>query len=242
VRQAFYEAVDRQTLTDVMTQGLAPVADSWYWPTHPIRADVETAIPQYGHDPSHAVALLAQAGWTRGPDGGLVNASNERLEVPLWGLTGQVFGIERQLSIIADWWKAIGAQVDFQPIPTSRLSDAEYVATHPGPLLTSFAGRQYQTDRMSTKAIPSAATRWSGFNRGGYSNPRVDAIFDGLNSTIDQHQRLPLRRELLQELMGNVVLMPLYWEVVPTLMVQGVRGPRHVATESTRNIFEWDRD
>jgi len=42
--------------------------------------------------------------------------------------------------------------------------------------------------------------------------------------------------------MGNVVLMPLYWEVVPTLMVQGVRGPRHVATESTRNIFEWDRD
>ncbi len=242
VRQGLYEAIDRQTLTDVMTQGLAPVADSWYWPTHPLRKDIESAIPQYPYDPTHAAGLLAQAGWTRGPDGTLVNAGGERLEVPLWGLTGQVFGIERQISIIADQWKAVGAQVEIQPIPTNRLSDAQYVAEHPGPMLTNFAGRQYSADRMSSKAIPSATNRWSGFNRGGYSNPKVDAIFDGLNSTIDLRQRLPLRRELLQELMGNVVLMPLYWEVVPTLMVQGVRGPKHVATETTRNIFEWDRD
>jgi len=242
IRQAFYEVIDRQTLTDVMTQGLAPVADSWYWPTHPQRGEVESAIPQYPYDPTHALSLLTQGGWSRGADGALVNGAGERLEVPLWGLTGQVFGIERQLSIIADGWKGLGAQVDIMPIPPNRLSDAQYVAEHPGPMLTSFAGRQYQTDRMSSKAIPSAANRWSGFNRGGYSDARVDAIFDGLNSTIDRRQRLPLQRELLQELMGNVVLMPLYWEVVPTLMVQGVRGPRHVATESTRNIFEWDRD
>ena len=242
IRQAFYEAIDRQTLTDVMTQGLAPVADSWYWPTHPQRADVESVIPQYPHDPAHAASLLAQAGWTRGPDGVLANAAGDRMDVPLWGLTGQVFGIERQLSIIADDWKGLGAQVDIQPVPPNRLSDAQYVAEHPGPMLTSFAGRQYQTDRMSSKAIPSAANRWSGFNRGGFSSPRVDVIFEGLNSTIDLRQRLPLRRDLLQELMGNVVLMPLYWEIVPILMVQGVRGPKHVGTDTTRNVFEWDRD
>src|SRR5207237_8869279 len=132
----------------------------------------------------------------RGAEGSLVNSSGGRFDVSLWGLTGQVFGIERQLSIIADGWKATGAQVDIQPVPPNRLSDAQYVAEHPGPLLTSFAGRQYQTDRMSSKAIPSAANRWSGFNRGGYSSPKVDAIFDGLNSTIDPRQRLPIRREL----------------------------------------------
>jgi len=242
VRQAFYQAIDRQTLTEVMTQGLAPAADSWYWPTHPLRGEVESSIPQYPFNPAEATALLAQAGWSRGSDGILVNAAGDRFEVALWGLTGQVFGIERQLSIIADGWKSLGAQVEFQPVPTSRLSDAAYVAQHPGPLLTSFAARQYHTDRMSSRAIPGESNRWSGFNRGGYSTPRVDAIFDGLNSTIDRRQRLTFQRDLVQELMGNVVLMPLYWEIVPTLMVKGVRGPKHGATESTRNIFEWDRD
>src|SRR5439155_12113037 len=83
VRQAFYQAIDRQTLTDVMTQGLAPVADSWYWPTHPQRGEVESAIPRYPYDPTHALSLLAQAGWSRGADGALVNGAGERLEVPL---------------------------------------------------------------------------------------------------------------------------------------------------------------
>jgi hypothetical protein len=54
--------------------------------------------------------------------------TGERFEVELWGLTGQVFGIERQLSILAAGWTALGAQVDFQGIPPSRLSDAQYVA------------------------------------------------------------------------------------------------------------------
>jgi len=159
----------------------------------------------------------------------------------LWGLTGQVFGIERQLSIIADGWKSLGAQVEFQGIPPTRLSDAQYVAEHPGPLLTSFAARQFSTDRLSSRAIPSAANRWSGFNRGGYQNPRVDQLFDALNSTIDRTQRLGVQRELVQTAMGSVVVMPLYWEVVPTLMVKGVTGPKHVGTDTTRNIFQWDR-
>lgn len=243
VRQAFFHAIDRQTLADVMTQGLAPVADSWYFPTHVLRAQVETAIPQFPLDPARSRALLAEAGWDRGPDGILVHAaSGERFDVELWGLTGQAFAIERHLSIIADGWKTIGARVDFQAIPPARLRDAQYVAEHPGPLFTSFAARQFHVDRLHSWVIPSAANRWSGFNRGGHSNPKIDALFDRLNVTIETSERLPILRELVQEAMSNVVLMPLYWEVVPTLMLKGIRGPKHVGTESTRNIFEWDRD
>jgi peptide/nickel transport system substrate-binding protein len=242
VRRAFFQAIDRNGLAEVMTQGQAPVADSWYPPSHRLRAEVEQSIPKYAYDPREAVALLGQAGWTRGADGILVHdASGERFEVELWGLTGQTFGIERQLSIIADGWKGIGAQVAFQGVPPSRLSDAQYVAEHPGPLFTSFAARQFGTDRMSSRAIPSATNRWSGFNRGGYQNARVDELFQILNVTIDPAPRLAAQRELVQELMGNVVLMPLYWEIVPTLMVKGVTGPKHVGTDTTRNIFEWDR-
>lgn len=96
--------------------------------------------------------------------------------------------------------------------------------------------------RMRSNAIPSAATRWSGFNRGGYENPRVDTLYDELAGTIDTNERVAPRRELVRELMSNVVLMPLYWAVVPVLMVKGVSGPKQVGTESTRNMFEWRKD
>ena len=41
--------------------------------------------------------------------------------------------------------------------------------------------------------------------------------------------------------MGGVALAPLYWEVLPILMVQGVTGPKQVRNEATGNIFEWDK-
>lgn len=87
VRQAFYHAIDRQTLTHVMTQGLARVADSWYPPAHPLRSQVEASIPQFPYGPGRVPGLLARAGWHRGPDGVPLNAqSGERFEVELWGL------------------------------------------------------------------------------------------------------------------------------------------------------------
>src|SRR5207248_5649784 len=72
-RQALYHAIDRQTLTDVVSQGIAPIADSWYAPNDPVRNDVEPYIPQFPYDLNRAQQLLAQVGWVRGPDGSLVH-------------------------------------------------------------------------------------------------------------------------------------------------------------------------
>jgi peptide/nickel transport system substrate-binding protein len=243
VRQAFYQAIDRNALSEIMTQSLSPVADSWYPPLHTLRPLMEDAIPKYPHDPREAISLLAQAGWNRGPDGTLVHtATGERFATAIWGLTGQVFATERQLSILAEDWKALGAQVEIMPIPTNRQSDGQFMAEHPGPLLTNFNSSQFTDRRFRINAIPSAATLWSGFNRGGYENSRVDGLYDVLSSTIDQRQRIAPRRELVREVMGDVALMPLYWTVVPTIMVKGVSGPHQVGTEATRNIFEWTKD
>jgi peptide/nickel transport system substrate-binding protein len=97
-------------------------------------------------------------------------------------------------------------------------------------------------DRLHSSQITSAANRWTGRNPGGYANPRVDSVLNLLNTTIDATQRIALHRELLREQMGDVALFPLYWEVSPVLMVQGVKGPKVVRNEVTANIFSWDKD
>jgi peptide/nickel transport system substrate-binding protein len=98
-------------------------------------------------------------------------------------------------------------------------------------------------DRLHTRNVTSEANRWVGSNRGGYSNPRVDDLLDRMVVTIAPAERLALHHELLREQMGDVALMPLYWDLDPILMLKGVRG---VATPSgavnLANILQWDKE
>jgi hypothetical protein len=38
-----------------------------------------------------------------------------------------------------------------------------------------------------------------------------------------------------------VALFPLWWEIFPVLIREGVKGPRDNFLLATTNIFEWDR-
>jgi hypothetical protein len=46
--------------------------------------------------------------------------------------------------------------------------------------------------------------------------PTTRGRLEGLQVTIDPRERVNLHRQLLQEQMGDVALMPLYWELAPS--------------------------
>lgn len=255
VREALYRAMDRQAIADAIAGGLAPVADSWVSPSHPLRPEVESAIPQLPYDPARAQQLLEQAGWARsvdagrpdgsgrGTDGVLVHSQNgERFEIELWGQARQPDMKEQP--IVADYWKAVGVQTEIQVIPAATAGDREYEATRPGARVGNIGDyRFYFDDTLHSREIASAANRWGGRNKLGYSNPRVDVLLDQLNVTIDPRARTPLHREYLQVAMGDVAFMPIYWEVFPILALGSVKGTLHPGKgDVTWNIFEWDKE
>jgi hypothetical protein len=41
--------------------------------------------------------------------------------------------------------------------------------------------------------------------------------------------------------MVDIAVMPLFWEVVPILMLQGITGPQMALNEATHNVWQWDR-
>jgi len=241
VRQALYQAIDRHTLAEVVAGGVAPTADSWYSPSHPLRPQLESSIPQFPYDLSRARQLLAEAGWTPGPDGVLVNAeTGERFETAIMSKRGT--GAERALGAIADGWKQVGVQAEFDILTVANQDDREYQSRRPGPYFTSPSGINFYDNRLNSDAITRAENRWTGTNRGGYSNPAVDALLNKLAVTIDERERLPLHRELLREQMTDVALMPLLWEVQPLLVRKGVTGPRMSGNEGTIQIYQWDKE
>jgi len=52
-----------------------------------------------------------------------------------------------------------------------------------------------------------------------------------------------LHRELLQIQIGEVALMPLYWDIDPALALKGVNGvAKKSGSVTTWNMFEWDKE
>lgn len=85
--------------------------------------------------------------------------------------------------------------------------------------------------------------RWSGSNRSGYNNPNVDALYDKLAITIEPNQRVDLHKQLLEEALNDVSIIPLWWEYAPILALKGVRGiGALIDTSNTWNVFEWSKD
>lgn len=241
VRQALYYAIDRNALSEIVTHGIAPVADSWVAPNSALRPSLQPVIPSYPYDPSRAQQLLAGAGWVRGTDGTLAQTgSGERFETELWADApdGQTI-----ISVVASQWKEIGAQVGEMVIPPARLSDREWVANFPGAILTgggSYAA--YLGARYHTKEVRGPANRWTGLNRSGYSNPRLDPLIDRVAVTINPAERTAALTQLLQIQMSELIFMPLLWSVVPVLQVKGVKSHDGFSSTVTWNFFEFDKE
>ena len=240
VRQGLYSAIDRQSLTEVVTGGVAPTADSWYAPSHPQRRALEPNIPQFPYDLARARQLLATAGWQPGADGILVHAeTGDRFETAI--MTKRGTGAERALATIADGWKQVGVQAEFDILTVANQDDREYQSKRPGPYFTSPSGVNFYDNRLNSDAITRPENRWTGTNRGGYLNPAVDTLLNKLAVTIDDRERLALHRDLLREQMEDIALMPLLWEVQPLLVRKGLVGPRMTGNEGTTYIYQWEK-
>jgi len=244
VRQALYHAVDRQSMADLLTSGIAPAADSWIPPDYWLRGEVESAVPKFPLDLNRAQQLLARVGWNKTSDGILVhNQTGERFDVIVRLATAQgaSAGKEKEAAIIRDNWKPLGIETIIEPIPAARAGDRQYEATVPGFSLTGNLGpRGFWTSRTDSRIIASEADRWAGGNKAGYSNPRVDQLIDALKATIEPARQVPLHRELLQLQMGDVAVMPLYWEQVPIFWLKEVKGP--IGDRTGYRFFEWDKE
>jgi peptide/nickel transport system substrate-binding protein len=237
VRRALSHGIDRAALVQGATDGLAVPSDSWVAPSDPLRAQLESAIPQYPYDLARAQQLLSEAGWVRGSDGVLVDqATGERFESKITARPAT--GTDRELAIIADGWKPLGIQVEIYVLSPALAADRRTMGTQPMALLSSFPGAPTSLPPIHSALLANDANRWTGTNFQGYSNPRVDTLFDQIVATIDERQQVALHRQLLQEAMGDVALMPLIWEVEPVLVAKGVTG---VKMSNTYNIFEWDK-
>ena len=166
--------------------------------------------------------------------------------------TGEQFRVEIWANVAASWdklgyavaedWKPLGVDAQIHPIPAARTGDREYESGHTGVFVTNVNEEQFFVNRLHSARIPSAATRWVGNNRGGYKNAEVDALYDRLVATLNPRERIPIERDLVRLVVGELVMMPFYWETLPVLKLKGVKDHKLKTGNNTWFFFNWDKE
>jgi peptide/nickel transport system substrate-binding protein len=218
------------------------VADSWVHPKFPYFPQVEPALTRHTYDQRRASALLAEAGWQKGPDG-LVAKGAEKFNVQI-----RYRDNETEATIIREAWKQLGVEGQLEHLSDQMLRDHAGRAQFSGfDVSNNPMGGLSAIRRLESVAVPTADNRWSGTNRGGYTNPAFDAVGDRFRVALEESQRVDLEKELVRIFSQDVPLLPLYYEIqsVPVggglTGVQSIIGIAHTGhVMHTWNVHEWD--
>jgi peptide/nickel transport system substrate-binding protein len=242
MRQALLMAINREELARALLDEHGEVAHSFVHPRAAGYDQLRTGITQYPYDPRRATALMAEMGWTPGPDG-VLQKGGARFQLGIRAEEAR----EKDAHIVQQDLKAVGIEGLIDISSNVMLRDAEHrqnftgIALNQNPL-----GGVSAVRRFASEQIPTPANRFAGTNRGAYSNPEWDDVGNRLRTALDDAKRLELERELLRILTTDLPALPIQYELqaIPTIGFKGfvpVTGAAHTGNiMHTTNVHEWD--
>ena len=218
VRYALAHSMVDQERVDVVDGGKGRVAYTLASQGLAYYPDLEKAVLKHPLDLSRAQALMTEAGWTKAADGFFRDVSGERFTVEVASSAGNKN--EQEAAIYVDGLRKAGFDAVQYVTPVAQIDDNENRATRSG---ISLRGGGEVYDYYVDSSIPSAANRWRGDNRPGWSNVDYNRVFGQLERTFPMNERVQLMAELERIVSVDRALLMGSWESLLNVTV-GVSG------------------
>jgi peptide/nickel transport system substrate-binding protein len=210
VRRALLLGLDRQAMVDKLFQGVAPVAATW---VNPLEAAFDPAIKPVPYDPAQARALLAQAGWTPGPDGICRNASGDRLSIDFATTSGNT-ARELQQQVMQSQWRAIGVDVHIanQP-PRTLFGETLKHRAFTGLVMFGWSSAPGNIPRqiLHSSQIPTAANNWGGTDYTGFKDQAMDHDIEAAEQELDPDREKQFLFDMQRIYAEQLPVLPLYF-------------------------------
>lgn len=186
VRQALAYAIDTHAIIEYLRRGLGAPATGLLpqqsWASAP-------DLHPYPHDPDRARALLDEAGY-RDPDG---DGPASRFRLSLKISSSQEYN-RLQASVIQQNLRAVGVDLDVRSYELATLFSDVLRGNFQMYVLQWTAGSLADPDILR-RVFHSKQVPPEGFNRGHFSDLRVDALLDEAAVSVDETRRLELFQE-----------------------------------------------
>ncbi|PYM14905.1 MAG: hypothetical protein DMD81_16595 [Candidatus Rokuibacteriota bacterium] len=232
VRRALNHAIDVPTMVKEVLQGYAAVATGQFPPSS---WAFDPRVKPYPYDPNRAKALLAEAGFTPGPDG-VLTKDGKRFSFSIRhdqaNQTMKDTGV-----IIQEYLKKIGVEAKLEPLdwPTfvKKLFASEFEA-----IVVNWTNH-HDPDPFAYTIWHSS--QWKGRNFAHYKNPKADEELEAARRTASQADRKKHYAEFSKILMEDAPYVFLYFPQQVYVAKQGYDGFVTIPTfagiyQSLRNV------
>jgi peptide/nickel transport system substrate-binding protein len=240
VRRALAHTVDKDAINAAAWAGQAINSDIMISPTSAAGRQVDAAITKYPLDPRQSEVLMTSAGFTRGADGTYTSPTGGRFATTL--NTNASPNNEAEMSIVAAGWRQYGFDVQESVLPAPLARDNEARAAFPGLFIANTNVGEQIVLTLTTGNIPRADNRWTGTNRGGYSNPDYDRLVDQLAITLERNQRTEILAQMAKIFSDDEPAISFHFQPQPWVFPSSVTGPKLVASETNMawSMVDWE--
>lgn len=236
VRRALLAALDRQTLVTRLFEGLQPVAATWINPLHPMH---DPAVPVAKYDLPGAKRLLAEAGWTPGPDGICRNAAGQRLQIEFGTTAGNRLR-ELQQQVLQNQWKAACVEVTIKNEPARTIfGETLKRRTYTGMILYGWSSTVSESPRrtLATDQIPTQANGFGGANYPGFSHPEMDRGIAEVEGELDPAKAKAAWSAMQRIYAEQLPALPLFFRAEPHVTPKWLRGYQPLGNGYIAAIF-----
>jgi peptide/nickel transport system substrate-binding protein len=241
VRRAIAHAIDKQAINEALIAGKAVLADSNIYAQEDYYPEVERVITKYPYDVRRAQQLLEETGMSRRGDGFYYGTDGEQFapEVYTTAATAQ----EAENAIIVDGFRRAGIAASSHIIPARLQQDGQTRSTFASMQTGGGGAGERGFAEYRTAAISGPDNRWTGPNRGGYSNEAFDRIWEAYSTALPRPERIQRIAELARIFSEEVPAIPHFYQIQITPHVAALRGPMARVVPDTApevfNINEW---
>src|SRR6266542_3838501 len=239
VRQALLLGINRDELNSTFFKGQAQIAHSLLHPSEPGFTAADAEIRKYGFFPRQALILLEQAGWQRGSDGVLANASGDRFEIG-YRVSASDREQQRIQGAVANYWSEIGVRTNLESVAESLASNAQERANYLG-VTQQGGGTSIGTlfRRWHSQYVAKAENRYIGDNLAGWANPEADALLEQLERTFTQADTEKVLVQLAKVYGADMPALPLYYNPEAVAIHRSLRGARPRPNSSGQHSSTW---
>ncbi|MEO6991053.1 MAG: peptide ABC transporter substrate-binding protein [Candidatus Baltobacteraceae bacterium] len=237
VRQSLAYAIDTKKLTDDLTYGSATPADQDLPPFMWAHAQ---NITRYPHDLVRAKALMAQAGWTPGPDG-VLRKNGRRLSLEVTYNTSNATR-RRGVVEVQAMLQQLGVDTSVKPYIATLL----FAPLGLGGILQSgkydlaWSGWVAGIDPDQSSLFLCRARPPNGNNTTFYCNARMDALQQTALTNFAQPIRKAAYAQIEALLTHDVPLIPLWWPRQIQPVNPDFKGFEPNPVTATWNAYQWD--
>jgi peptide/nickel transport system substrate-binding protein len=209
-RRAIGMAIDRQQILDALVYGYGDVGRFSLPPVH-WGYEEDAVLP---HDPEGARRLLAEAGWTEGPDGILRDQEGRPFRFTI--ITNAGNDVRRDMAeVIQAQLRPLG--IAAQPRLVEWTTMIQQLQGSPGPggerrrNFEAVISGWVNFHQMSDAGILHSRNLNQPYQYVGYANPRADALIDTLTLMVDRDEARPLWSEYQQLLVNEAPYINLHF-------------------------------